>query len=90
MVDFTATQAQAKGATPSAHRERGQIGTAVTKTPSALPSPTTDGVDRMYRQLAEIHAITVVQLAECARWRRSAGACRRALGGNDSTTTTTN
>jgi hypothetical protein len=22
----------------------------------------------MYRQLAEIHAITTVQLAECARW----------------------
>jgi hypothetical protein len=35
------------------------------------PPLTADGVDKMYRQLMEIHAIIIVQLAECARWRRS-------------------
>jgi hypothetical protein len=35
------------------------------------PPLTTDGVDKFYHQLAEIHAITVVKLAECAHWRRS-------------------
>jgi gamma-glutamylcysteine synthetase len=40
----------------------------VTKTPSALPSPTTDGVDRMYRQLVEIHGIAAAQLEDCACW----------------------
>jgi hypothetical protein len=66
MVDFTTTQARARGAAPSANREGGQTEAAATKTPLALPSPTIDGVDRMYRQLLEIDAITVVQLAECA------------------------
>jgi hypothetical protein len=37
----------------------------------ALPLPTVDGVDKMYHQLAEIHAITAVKLAECARWHQS-------------------
>jgi hypothetical protein len=46
---------------------QGQIEATTTKTPSALPPPTTDGVDRIYRQLAEIHTIVAVQLAECAR-----------------------
>jgi hypothetical protein len=46
MVDFTATQAQAKGAAPSANREGGQTEAVVAKTPSALPPPTTNGVDR--------------------------------------------
>jgi hypothetical protein len=32
---------------------------------------TIDGVDKMYHQLAEIHAIAVVQLVERARWRQS-------------------
>jgi hypothetical protein len=34
---------------------------------NTLPPPSTDGVDRLYRQLAEIHAIAVAPLAECAR-----------------------
>jgi hypothetical protein len=42
-----------------------------TKPLSASPPLTADGVDKMYRQLAEIHAITATQLAECAHWRRS-------------------
>jgi hypothetical protein len=71
VVDFTATQAQAKEVAPSANREGGQTGAAVTKTSSALPSPTVDGVDRMYHQLAQIHTITVMQLAKCAHWHRS-------------------
>jgi hypothetical protein len=28
-------------------------------------------LDRLYHQLAEIHAIGATQLAECARWCRS-------------------
>jgi hypothetical protein len=59
MVDFTTTQARVKGAAPSVK--------GATKTPSALPSPTVDGVDRMYHQLAEIHPIAAAQEAECAR-----------------------
>jgi hypothetical protein len=35
--------------------------------PSASPPLTTDGVDRMYHQLVEIHAIAATQLAESAR-----------------------
>jgi hypothetical protein len=50
MVDFIATQARATGVSPSANYEEGQTEAGVTKTPSALPSPTTDGVDRMHRQ----------------------------------------
>jgi hypothetical protein len=38
---------------------------------STSPPITVDRVDKMYHQLAEIHAITAVQLAECARWRQS-------------------
>jgi gamma-glutamylcysteine synthetase len=58
MVDFTATQAQAKRAT-------------TVKILSALPPPTADGVDRMYCQLTEIHTIIAVHLAECACWHQS-------------------
>jgi hypothetical protein len=67
MVDFTTTQAWAKGEAPSANREGGQTGAAATKTPSALPSPTIDRVDRMYHQLAEIRTIAAAQLAKCAQ-----------------------
>jgi hypothetical protein len=70
MLDFVATQAQAKGAAPSAKREGAQTEAIAAKTPSALPPPTADGVDRMYHQLVEIHAITAAQLAECTRGHR--------------------
>jgi hypothetical protein len=38
---------------------------------STSPPLTVDRVDKMYRQLAEIHAIAATQLAECARWQWS-------------------
>jgi hypothetical protein len=41
------------------------------KPPSTSPPLTTDGVDKMYHQLAEIHAIAAAQLATCAHWCRS-------------------
>jgi hypothetical protein len=43
----------------------------VAKAPSTSAPPTTNGVDKLYHQLAEIHAITIAQLAECTRWSRS-------------------
>jgi hypothetical protein len=67
MVDFTSTQVQAKVVAPPASREGGQVEAAVTKPPSASPPLTANGVDKMYRQLAEIQAIVAAQLAECAR-----------------------
>jgi aminoglycoside phosphotransferase (APT) family kinase protein len=57
MMDFASTQAQAKEVAPSA-----------AKPPSTSPPLTADGVDKMYHQLAEIHAIPTAQLAECAHW----------------------
>jgi hypothetical protein len=39
----------------------------VAKPLSASPLLTADGVDKMYRQLVEIHAIIVVQLVEHPR-----------------------
>jgi hypothetical protein len=69
MVDFTSTQAQAKETAPPASRDETQTMTVVTKSPSASPPLTMDRVDRMYHQLAKIHAIITMQLAECAHWR---------------------
>jgi hypothetical protein len=71
MVDFTATQSWAKAAAPSANHGGGQTEATTIKTLSALPSPTVDGVDKMYRQLVEIHTIATTQLEECARCCRS-------------------
>jgi hypothetical protein len=41
------------------------------KSASTSAPLTADGVDRMYHQLVEIHAIIAAQLAECARWHRT-------------------
>jgi hypothetical protein len=71
MVDFTSTQARANGVAPSASPEGGQTEVAASKPPSTSPLLTTDMVDKMYLQLAEIHAIAVTQLAECVHWRQS-------------------
>jgi hypothetical protein len=71
MVDVASTQARAKGVAPFASREGGQTEAGAAKPMSASPLPTADGVDKMYRQLAEIHAITAAHLAEWAHWRRS-------------------
>jgi hypothetical protein len=38
----------------------------VAKSPNTSPPPTADRVAMLYRQLAETHTITVVQLVECA------------------------
>jgi hypothetical protein len=58
MVDFTSTQAQAKELAPPVNQGEAQAGTHVAKSLGASPPLTTDGVDRMYRLLVEIHAIT--------------------------------
>jgi hypothetical protein len=71
MVDFGSTQARAKEVAPPANREEGQADTAIAKSPSASLSLTTDGVDKMYHQLTEIHAIAAAQQEDCARWLRS-------------------
>jgi hypothetical protein len=46
-------------------------GQAAPKALNATPPPTADGVDKLYHQLAEIHAIVAAQQAECARWCHS-------------------
>jgi hypothetical protein len=50
MVDVTSTQAQTKELAPPVHQ--GDAEAAGAKSPSTLPSLTTDGVDRKYHQLA--------------------------------------
>jgi hypothetical protein len=71
MVDFASTQARAKEVAPPASRERGQTKAAAAKPLSTSPPLTANEVDKMYHLLIEIHAITAVQLAECAHWRLS-------------------
>jgi hypothetical protein len=56
MLDFTSTQAQAKELAHPA--SRGEAEATAAKTPSASTQLTADGLDMMYRQLAEIHTIT--------------------------------
>jgi hypothetical protein len=56
---------------PPVSREGGQTEAMTAKPLSASPPLTANRVDRMYRQLAKIHAITTAQLAECVRWRWS-------------------
>jgi hypothetical protein len=48
---------------PSTVRGGGQ---EAAKALNKSPLPTVDGVDKLYHQLAEIHAIVAAQLAECA------------------------
>jgi hypothetical protein len=43
----------------------------VAKPPNTSHPPTVNGVDRLYFQLAGIHAIIIVQLIECTRWHRA-------------------
>jgi hypothetical protein len=56
---------------PTASREEGHTEATLTGPSKALPPRTADGVDQMYHQLAEIHAIATTQLAECVHWCRS-------------------
>jgi hypothetical protein len=67
MMDFTSTQAQAKEVEPSTSHEGCQTKAAAAKPPNTSSPLTADRVDKMYRQPAEIHAITITQLLECAR-----------------------
>jgi hypothetical protein len=69
--DFATTTTRAKGVAPSANLEETQAKAIVAKTLSTLPPPSTDRVNRMYRQLSEIHAIVAMPLAECTHWWRS-------------------
>jgi hypothetical protein len=71
MVDFASTQARAKEVAPPAIHEGGKMGAAATKPQSTSPPLTTDGVDKMYLQLAEIYTIATTQPVECTRWHRS-------------------
>jgi hypothetical protein len=58
MTDFTSTQAQVKEVSPPASREGGkEEAAAATLLITSLPL-IADGVDKMYHQLVEIHAIT--------------------------------
>jgi hypothetical protein len=57
MVDFTSTQVQAKELASPVCRGEAQAEAAVAKSSSMSPLLTTDGVDRVFRQLAKIHAI---------------------------------
>jgi hypothetical protein len=69
MVDFTSTQAQAKELAPLVCQREAQAGATGAISLSTLPLLIANRVDRMYRQLVEIHAIVAAQLAECARSR---------------------
>jgi hypothetical protein len=71
MMDFASSPARTKGVPPAASHEEGRGDAAVARPPKAPPLPTTDGVDKMYRQLAELHAITTAQLVGFARWHQS-------------------
>jgi hypothetical protein len=53
----------------------------VAKPPNAPPPPSTDGANRLYHQLAEIHAIATAQLAECACWHRTSPTPNTAYAG---------
>jgi hypothetical protein len=66
MVDFATTQAQVDEVAPLASHEGDHAEAVVAKLLIASPPLTADGVDKLHRQLEEIHAIAIVQLAECA------------------------
>jgi hypothetical protein len=66
MLDFASTQSLAKELAPPIHRREARAEAAEANSTSTSPPLTTDGLDRMYRQLTEIHTIITAQLAECA------------------------
>jgi hypothetical protein len=71
MMEYASAQAQAKGVALTLSHEEGHTEATAARPPKAPSLPTTDGVDKIYHELVEIHAIATVQLAECARWRWS-------------------
>jgi hypothetical protein len=71
MMDFASAHARAKGLAPTASCEERHIEAIAARLPKASPTPTADGVDKMYHQLADIHALAIAQLVECVHWHRS-------------------
>jgi hypothetical protein len=65
MMDFASTPTHPKGVALTASREEGHTDVIAARSPKDSPPPTADGVDMIYHQLVEIHAIAAVQLAEC-------------------------
>jgi hypothetical protein len=57
MMDYATTQARAEGALLPPHGRWGLADAVVAKAMASSPPPTTDEVDRLYRQLTEIHSI---------------------------------
>jgi hypothetical protein len=60
MMDYSATQARAKGVLLPPHSRWGLAEAAVAKAMVSSPPPTTDEADRLYHQLTKIHAIDPV------------------------------
>jgi hypothetical protein len=71
MIDYAPARARSKGLISTPSCGWGQVEATVAKAPSTSPLPTTDGVDKLYHQLVEIHAITATQLVESTHWCRS-------------------
>jgi hypothetical protein len=57
MLDFTSTQALAKELVSPVCQREAQAEVAEANSTSISPPLTVDGLDRMYHQLAKIHAI---------------------------------
>jgi hypothetical protein len=68
MIDYALVQGWGKGEAPTASSEGGW---AAANALNASPPHTTDGMDKLYYQLAEIHTIATAQLAESAHWHHS-------------------
>jgi hypothetical protein len=81
MVDFTSTQTQAKDLAPLVHQGEPRTEVVTARSPSTLPPLTTDGVNRMYHQLAEIHTNVVAQLEQCTRWHQADSTARSVRAG---------
>jgi hypothetical protein len=62
MADLAATRVQAKEADPSANYKGVANKGCSSHAPKCATPPPTDGLDRLYHQLAEIHTISTVQM----------------------------
>jgi hypothetical protein len=56
MMDYAATQARAEGALLPPRGQWGLAKATVARSTAYSPPPTTNEVDKLYRQLTEIHA----------------------------------
>jgi hypothetical protein len=79
-MDHATPQAQAKGVTPTISQKGGQHPTFARSSQNVvtaamlldtLPAPFTDEVDRLYRHLGDILAITTTQQVECSLQHRA-------------------